>query len=766
LPEANVQRPIAPSTPLTGAEATPSADHLDPAARVSRRAILRAGITVGGGLLLDFHLSRALPAVHPDSPVSAALNVFIQISSDGRVRIVSKNPEIGQGIKTMLPMLIAEELDVDWDQVSVDQASSDPGRYGGQSAGGSTATPTNWEPMRRVGAAARQMLVTAAARIWSVPAAECETNSGTVIHRLTQRSLTYGSLASRAAAVPAPDLDRVPLKNPKDFKIIGKSHAGVDSPLLVEGKPLFGIDVSVPGMLYAIFVKCPVFGGTALRFNEEAVKAIPGIREAFIVRGGQVFNGLVSGVAIVATSWWEANKARNVLEVVWDEGATAAQSTEGIAKRAAELSTQAPAVQLISDGNVDEALAVSTTVLEAAYSYPFLAHATLEPQNCTAHFTQGKVEIWAPSQDPDAGRDIVAQTLGIANGDITIHMTRCGGGFGRRLMNDYMVEAAWISRQINAPVKLLCSREDDIQHDFYRPAGFHFFKAGLDAGGKLQAFRDHFVSFGKGGKFAPSAQLTAGEFPAKLVPNLELVASLMPLDIPTGPLRAPRSNALSFVFQSFIDEIAHAAGKDPLQFRLDLLGERRVLPNFTGSNGPAHGIDTGRMRDVLSLVREKSGWNRQNLARGSGLGVAFYYSHLGYFAEVVQATVAASGGVTVDKVWVVGDVGSQIINPTGAEAQVQGAVLDGIGSALGQAITLRNGRVMQSNFNDFRLLRINQAPPVEVHFLVTDHPPTGLGEPALPPVVPALCNALFAATGVRIRSLPIKADLLKSARRT
>jgi len=402
-------------------------------------------------------------------------------------------------------------------------------------------------------------------------------------------------------------------------------------------------------------------------------------------------------------------------------------------------------------------------IVEASYFYPFLSHIDLEPQNCTAHFENGKITLWAPTQQPAPGAALVAATLGIPQSNVTVNMTRIGGGFGRRLRNDFMAEAAWIARQVGAPVKLLWNRQDDMQHDFYRPAGFHFFKAGLDANGKLTAFRDHFVTFKRGANIADSAMMDANEFPALCVPSLEYGQSLIAFNVPTGPLRAPRSNAFAFAFQSFIDELAHAAGSDPVEFRLALLGEPRVLTNSSGKPDALRDFDTGRMRAVLQRVAEMSAWDkRDTLAKRTGKGVAFYFSHLGYFAEVVQATVAESGDVRLDHVWIVADVGSQIINPSGAENQVQGAVLDGPGAALGQAIIIERGRMVQANFDTVKPLRMNQVPPIDLQFLVTNHPPTGLGEPALPPVIPALCNAIFAATGKRIRSLPIDPEMLKA----
>jgi isoquinoline 1-oxidoreductase beta subunit len=717
----------------------------------SRRLILRTGMAAGGGLFLSANLPGAVSAavVGEAGVKGAVLNAYVKIAPDGLVTIIAKNPECGQGIKTMLPMLIAEELDVDWKDVRIVQAMSDPVNFPNQFAGGSLATPMNYERMRRVGAAGRQMLVNAAAANWNVSSQECTTTPGVVHHKASGRTARYGDLVARAATQPAPKFETLTLKDPKAFRIVGKAIGNIDGPAVVSGVPLYGIDVTLPGLKYAVYQKCPVFYGGCVGANFDEVKKARGVSDVFMVEGTKDLAGLSSGVAIVADSWWRANKARELLKVQWSEGEFANHSSEGYHATAKTLSGSAPAKVLRKDGDPDAALTGAAHVVEAVYSYPFVSHAPLEPQNCTARWEGDNLEIWASTQNPEPGRQLLAKTFGIVPDKIAIHMMRCGGGFGRRLSNDYMVEAAAIARKAKVPIKLVWSREDDMRHDLYRPGGYHYLKGGVDASGKLVAWKNHFVTFSRGGKPASSADCSSTEYPARFVPNFELGMSTMETLVPTGPLRAPRSNALSFVFQSFLDELAHASGQDPVQFQLGLLATPVTHD----------GYDASRATNVIKAVAERARWGRK-LPPNRGLGIAQHFSHSGYFAEVVEASVDKNGQVKVHQVWVVGDVGSQIINSSGAVNQVQGAVLDGLAQALGQEITFEDGRTKQSNFGEFNLMRIMDAPPVDVHFLMSDHPPTGLGEPALPPAIPALCNAIYAATNKRIRSLPINPKTL------
>ncbi len=735
---------------------------------LDRRSFLKMTALTGGAFALCLYEQPRVFAQRPGKPPAFVPVAFIRIDASGTVTLMAKNPEIGQGVKTMLPMLIAEELDVDWKDVHIEQAGLNPDVFGPQFAGGSTATPINWDPLRRVGAAYRQMLISAAAQTWGVPESECTTEHGKVLHAKSGRTATYGELAQKAATLTPPDLKSVKLKDPKDYRIIGTSQPGVDNRAIVTGRPIFGIDVTLPGMLYAVIQRCPVFGGKVKTANIDDVAKLAGVRKVLIIEGTLSNDpvagwepGMEPGVAMVADTWWQAQSARKSLKIDWDYGRGANQNSDDFASHAGELLKSPPAFTVRSYGDVDAALKSSAKVVEAVYAYPFLAHGSLEPEDTTAAFKDGKLEIWTTSQMPAEGRALAAHALGMDPAAITVHLCRAGGGFGRRLMNDYLVEAAWLSKQVGKPINLVWSREDDIGHDAYRPGGTIGLKAGLDAQGKLVAWSQHLITYGEGKTVVQTGDIGGDQFPAGRVPNYSVGMSAIPLWLRCGALRAPGDNAYAFVHQSFLDELAAAAGRDPLDFQLEILNATPAPGTKVDPHNPEL-LNPERMKAVLELVAEKSGWSNRKKSPGYGLGLAAHFCHLGYFAHVAEVSVDSRNQVTVHHVWAAGDIGSQVINPRAAESLCYGGIIEGL-SQMQQEITLTNGRVDQTNYHQHPMLRMRQSPVIDVYWRKSDFPPTGLGEPALPPILPAVGNAIFAATGKRIRTLPLKRSGLSYA---
>jgi isoquinoline 1-oxidoreductase subunit beta len=731
-----------------------------------RRLIFSIGAAAGGGLALGF--SFATPG---EAAVAAdgAIGDYVLVAPDGAVTLLAKAPDVGQGAKTVLPMIIAEEMDADWSRVRIEFAPVEQ-RFGDQSVGGSTTTPENYEPMRKVGAAARSLLVQAAAERWGLPAASLKTAHGEVIDPTSGRRLGYGELAAAAAKLPPPDPAKLVLKSPKDFVLLGRDQVGVDTPAVVRGEPIFGIDTEVPGLEYAVYVKSPVPGAKLVSADLDAARRQPGVTQVFALEGlappaGKQVGlapGYAPGIAIIARNWWLANQARKVLNARWDETVGAGHSTDRYDAQAREILKGAGKVAS-QHGDVDAALAGASKRVEAVYHAPFLAHLSLEPQNCTARPTaDGGVELFAPTQVATDARELTAKTLGLPLEKVVVHMRRSGGGFGRRLMADAAVESAVIAMRAKTPVKLVWAREDDVAHDYYRPALWMALEAGLDAQGRVSAYRAHGVSFTRDGTTPTTGGgVTQDAAPGLLADAARTEQSLIPTIIPTGWLRAPASNALSFVHEGFWDELAHAAGQDPVAFRLAHMRARVAADaQATGEGKPK--LDIGRLAAVLELVAQRSGWGDQSLPSGVGMGVGCYFSHRGYFAEVARVRVSNDGDWRVEKVWVVGDVGSIILNPLGARAQVAGSIVEGI-SQMRCAVDFKDGRTVPTNIPDFDLVRMPDAPEIDIHFLVTDHPPTGLGEPALPPLIPAVVNAVYAASGARVRELPLTAERIKAA---
>jgi isoquinoline 1-oxidoreductase subunit beta len=727
---------------------------------MQRRDFLKLTGLVGGGFALAFYIKSGPNAEAAEGTKSGDFspNAFIRIAPSGAVTIVSKQPEMGQGVKTSLPMIIAEELEVPWKGITIEQGDFDEKLYGNQGAGGSRSTPNNYDNFHLLGATARTMLVNAAAQTWGVPASECKAENASVVHPASKKSLKYGQLVAKASTLPVPAKEDVKLKDPKDFKLLGKRIPQYDSVKIATGAPLFGIDVKVPGMLYAVYEKCPAFGGKVVSANVDQIKTLPGVKDAFIIQGNGKVKELNAGVAIVAESTWAAMSARKQLKVTWDEGKVASESWDGFVAKAREEAHKVAGKPLRKDGDPDAALANAAKKVEAEYLYPFISHAPLEPQNTTAHWKDGVMEIWSPLQIPTIGLGLVTKVLNIPAEKVKIHISRAGGGFGRRISADYLIEAAAIAHKVTAPVKLTWSREDDLRHDHMRPGGIHFLKGGVDASGKIVAWKNHCFTFGEGGQAGSGGNFSGDIFPGGAIANYQAEQTMFDTGWPMGPWRAPGSCIFGWVLHSFLDELAHAGGRDPLELRLELLDQQAGMPSAgdAAKKKGGGGFNVSRMRNVLKFAAEKAGWGKKKFAKGQGAGLAFYYSHAGYFAQIAEVTVSKEGQLKVDRFVTGYDVGAQIVNLSGAENQIEGSIVDGLSVMMHQELNIERGRVVQSNFDNYPLLRTTEAPTkIESYNLPTNNPTTGMGEPAIPPVAPAICNAIFAATGKRVRQFPL-----------
>jgi isoquinoline 1-oxidoreductase beta subunit len=697
----------------------------------SRRSFFKRAAAAGGGLMLGFNwldAGAATAVTESAAPLAAdavSFNSYLSISPQGVITLFSPNPEVGQGIKTAFPMIVAEELDVDWKTVNVVQAPLDKARFERQVTGGSGAIPHSWKRLRQAGATARRLMIDAAAARLKVPADQLTTNRGTVVHAASGHKLTYGELAADAAQLPVPT--DVPLKDPKDFKLIGQSVKNVDNKAIVTGKPLFGIDFYREGMLFAMVQRPPAFGQKLKSVDATAAKAMPGIVDVVTFK---------NNVAVVGKSTWQVKKAREALKIEWEKEAEL-ESTPDHNQLFADLLNSAEATVRRKDGDVEAAFKNAAKVVKGEYQCPFLPHAPLEPMNFFAHVRADGVELVGPTQTPELARTETAKLLNVAPETITVEMTRMGGGFGRRLKADYVLEAVEVSNLVKAPVKVVWTREDDMTGGSYRPAVRYRFEAALDAGGNMVGYKLRGVGINAGN---PTRE---NNFPSGAVDNLLIDSVEHKSPITTGAWRAPITNFLAFAEQSFLDEVAQAAGKDPVQFRLDLLDKAKKAP----AGEIKYDID--RMRGVIELAAEKSGWGKKkNLAQGFSV----YFSHLSYVAQVAEVATQ-NGKPVLKKIYAAADCGV-VVNLSGARQQVMGGIVDGLGHAMYGNLTFKDGSPEQNNFNTYRLIRLNEIPEVEVHFVNNGIDPTGLGEPALPPTGGAVANALFKATGKRLRNQP------------
>jgi len=711
-------------------------------AMVGRRDFIRTGAAIGGGLLVSLYAPPLLDGT--GGAVAAegkdfAVNAFVRIGADESVTVIAAHSEMGQGVYTSLPMLLNEELQADWSKIRVEAAPVDKAYnhpvFGMQMTGGSTTSPAEWERYRKMGATARMMLVEAAATKWGVDAASCKVEKGVVIHTATNKRATYGSLADAAAKLTPPA--NVPLKNPKDFTLVGKPTRRLDTPSKTNGTAQFGLDVIVPGMLTAVVARPPVFGGKVAKVDA---------REALKVPGVKAVEQVPSGVAVIAEHFWPAKLGREKLKIDWDLGPNAGLSTEKMLRDFSEMSSKPGAIAKKS-GDPDAALKTAAKTITAEYDVPYLAHAMMEPLNCVVDLRADSCEIWTGTQFETVDRASAAQVAGLPPEKVQIHTTLLGGGFGRRANpnSDFVVEAVHVAKAAKAPVKVVWTREDDVRGGWYRPMWHDRFAAGLDANGDPIAWTHTIVgqSIMQGTLFEAftikdGIDSTSVEGAADVLygfPNLQVDLHTPKIGVPVQWWRSVGHSHTGFSVEAFFDEVAHAGGKDPYELRKKLL-----------ANQP-------RMRAVLELAAQKANWGSK-LPPGVGRGIATHFSFDSYVAQVVEASVE-KGAVKVHRVVCAVDCGL-VINPDTVRAQMEGGIIFGLTAALKTEITLKDGRVEQSNFHDYQMLRMFESPEIEVHIVPSTESPTGVGEPGVPPVAPALANAIFAATGKRVRRLPIR----------
>ncbi len=714
---------------------------------MSRRRFIASSVAAAGGaLVIGFRFHGWSEAAQNSTPKKNPFDAWIHLEPDGKSVLILEKCEMGQGVYTGLPMILAEEAELDWESVTVRQSLDSTG------TGGSGSTSGSYLPLRRAGAVVREAMIAAAAHKWNVPRESCFAQKSKIIHRASGRNLTYGELVAEVRKYPLPDADRVPLKNPSNFEIIGHATPALDIPDKVMGAACFGLDVRRPGMVFAVVARCPMFGGKVETYDASKTLAVPGVLKVFEIepRGFQIYTA--GGVVVVARSTWAAMQGRKALSIRWDYGPHRNESSESLRTELHQaFSTEGKIVR--NGGDADTELASATKKIDATYEFPFLAHATMEPMNTAIHLQGDRCEVWCPSQSPDWARRAIAQELGLKEQQVIVHATFMGGGFGRRYIGDYPTEAAQIARHVDGPVQLVWSREDDMTHDFYRPASCHKLEGALNGKGEIRAWSHHIAStsirvqWDAPAKVKPeSAEIGGAVNPPYPLPAFKL--SYTPVDsaVPRGWWRSVEHSFNEFAVECFVDELALAAGQDPYLFRKALLSEG--LERNTKSGGS----DLGRLVAVLDLAAEKAGWGtpmQKNQGRGIACGTAY-----GYLAQVAEVTVQ-DDNIRVDRVVAAVDCG-QVINPDGVRQQIEGAIIFALSAVLKGEITIVEGQVQQTNFNGYDLVRMPESPRIEVYLVQNHLDPSGIGEAGVPHAGPAVANAVFAATGKRLRKLPLR----------